>query len=510
MKKITKLLAAVLVLGLTLAAFTSCKKETANSATDIEISFWEGSFGVDYMKAIVSEFNSDYPEYKVNLRTSKNADTVANTLQKGQNDTTDIYMNQNTVFINYTDLFMDLSEIASEKIDGENKSIAEKYDPSLFNSLKDSNGDLKKLGWAGSVTGFIYNADIIDGKNYTEPRTTDELADLVNDLQGSYKDKKVFVQFKDARMGYYPYLVKAWMAQYCGLDYYNNNWLTLTDESGKSPSKEVYLSETDGRKQALEVLGSILSDKTILEKPEKFEVARRFKLDEGIMMANGNWVLGEVAELKDKNIKMMRTPVISALADKLETVSDDDELKALVSAIDNVLDNGAEVSLTGKGYDVSEEDWNRVYTARTTVYHNGSEHAMIVNKYTNAKEGVKKFIKFYYSDKGLVKFINATHSAANANLIDSSLVSTNGWTNYEKTQYKRSFNSVYVTDGNAVSPVFGSNATLHMYGTVDIVGALTNSNKRERKNAAELWEELKKNVNASTGWTAWLKSAGIE
>ena len=506
MKKSVKFVAAALAAGLACAAFAGCNnKEKPNSATDIEISFWEGSFGKTFMEDIVSGFTEKYPEYKVDLRTSKNAQTIANSLQKRKNDTTDIYFNQLSIFMNYTDLFADLSEIVTETIPGETKSIKDKYDKSLYESLKNENGELKTLGWAGSTTGIFYYADVLENEGIDVPRTTDELADLVTSLG----KKTSFVQLKDARMGYYQYLVKAWMAQYAGLDYYNNNWLQLKDESGKTPSKDVYLSETDGRKQALDVLGSLLNSKTSIEDPDKFKVATYFNLGDAVMMVNGNWVFGEVDALKEKNIKMMRTPVISALAQKLETVADDEELAALVSAIDNVLDNGATVSLTGSGYDVSQADWDKVYAARTMVYNNGSEHAMIVNKYTNAKDGVKKFIQYYYSDEGLAKFINATHYSANANLTDETLVNTSGWTAHEKEQYARSKTNTHVTDGNATSPVFSKTATLHLYGTVDIVGQLTTTNNPQ--SAAALWTAFKNNVNdARTGWTMWLKNAGIK
>lgn len=506
MKKSVKFVAAALAAGLACAAFAGCNnKETPNSETDIEISFWEGSFGKTFMEDIVSGFMKKYPEYKVDLRTSKNAQTIANSLQKRKNDTTDIYFNQVSIFTNYTDLFADLSEIATETIPGETKSIKDKYDKSLYESLKNENGELKTLGWAGSTTGIFYYADVLEDEGIDVPRTTDELADLVTSLG---ETKKSFVQLKDARMGYYQYLVKAWMAQYAGLDYYNNNWLQLKDESGNTPSKEVYLSETDGRKYALDVLGSLLNSKTIIEDLDKYKVATYFNLGDAVMMVNGNWVFGEVAALKEKNIKMMRTPVISALAQKLETVADDKELAALVSAVDNVLDNGATVSLTGSGYDVSQADWDRVYAARTMVYNNGSEHAMIVNKYTNAMDGVKKFIQYYYSDEGLAKFINATHYSANANLTDETLVNTSNWTAHEKEQYARSKTNTNVTDGNATSPVFSKTATLHLYGTVDIVGQLTTTNNAQ--SAAALWTAFKNNVNANTGWTTWLKNAGIK
>lgn len=506
MKKSVKFVAAALAAGLACAAFAGCNnKGKPNSATDIEISFWEGSFGKTFMEDIVSGFMDKYPEYKVDLRTSKNAQTIANSLQKRKNDTTDIYFNQLSIFMNYTDLFADLSEIVTETIPGETKSIKDKYDKSLYESLKNENGELKTLGWAGSTTGIFYYADVLENEGIDVPRTTDELADLVTSLG----KKTSFVQLKDARMGYYQYLVKAWMAQYAGLDYYNNNWLQLKDESGKTPSKDVYLSETDGRKYALDVLGSLLNSKTSIEDPDKFKVARMFNLGDAVMMVNGNWVFGEVDALKEKNIKMMRTPVISALAQKLDTVADDQELAALVSAVDNVLDNGATVSLTGSGYDVSQADWDSVYAARTMVYNNGSEHAMIVNKYTNAKDGVKKFIQYYYSDEGLAKFINATHYSANANLTDETLVNTSSWTAHEKEQYARSKTNTNVTDGNATSPVFSKTATLHLYGTVDIVGQLTTTNNPQ--SAAALWTAFKNNVNdARTGWTMWLKNAGIK
>ena len=363
---------------------------------------------------------------------------------------------------------------------------------------------MKTLGWAGSTTGIFYYADVLENEGIDVPRTTDELADFVTSLG----NKKAFVQLKDARMGYYQYLVKAWMAQYAGLEYYNNNWLQLKDDSGNTPSKDVYLSENDGRKQALDVLGSLLNSKTIIEDPDKYKVARYFNLGDAVMMVNGNWVFGEVEALKEKNIRMMRTPVISALAQKLETVADDGELSALVAAVDNVLDNNATVSLAGNGYDVSQADWDRVYAARTMVYNNGSEHAMIVNRHTNAMDGVKKFIQYYYSDEGLAKFINATHCSANASLTDETLVNTSGWTTHEKEQYARSKTNTNVTDGNATSPVFSKTATLHLYGTVDIVGQLVTTNKPQ--SAADLWTAFKNNVNANTGWTTWLKNAGIK
>ena len=98
-------------------------------------------------------------------------------------------------------MFMDLSEIATGKIDGEDKSIAEKYDASLYRSLKNPDGSLDTLGWAGSIAGIMYNADIIDGTDYKVPKTTDQLRNLTlklkDDKRYNLNSFTPFVTFSD-------------------------------------------------------------------------------------------------------------------------------------------------------------------------------------------------------------------------------------------------------------------------------------------------------------------------
>ena len=94
------------------------------------------------------------------------------------------------------------------------------------------------------------------------------------------------------------------------------------------------------------------------------------------MMVNGAWLGTEMASVGDvDDFRMMKTPVISSITDKLTTVSGDSVLRKLVSAIDAVTDGTAKESTyqSGDGYavggkTVSKADWDYVRTARNTIF----------------------------------------------------------------------------------------------------------------------------------------------
>ena len=59
---------ALLLGGLLALSGSGCsKKGNQNRAeVDLEISFWQSGFGIDYMNRIVTEFGKKYPEYNRN------------------------------------------------------------------------------------------------------------------------------------------------------------------------------------------------------------------------------------------------------------------------------------------------------------------------------------------------------------------------------------------------------------------------------------------------------------
>ncbi len=521
MKKFFKKASICALAGLmSVAALTGCggDKKKANSATDIEIAYWIGGYGQEFMDNIVEAFNDKYPEYHAYLSDpSKNATTVANRLNLKDDDTVDIYCNQLTAVRSYLDTMLPINELLDETIDGESVTLRQKYNASLLDALTEGDGTIRMLGFAGSTAGIIYNADIIDGRNYTVPRTSDELQMLCVDLNGN--DIKPFIHFQDSNLGYYTYLLKAWQAQYCGMDYYKNNWLQLKDGDGNVNSKEVMLSETDGRKAALIALGKVVTPEFCYRgsNSNKFTISQTYFLQgEAAMMVNGSWLEYEMAgsSSSQPNMRMMRTPVISSIIDKCTTITDDETLCLVVDSVDAVID-GAASPLTGNadatvnvgGYDISEADWQTIYDARKIIYNNGSDHAMFINKYSNAQEGAKKFVQFYFSDEGHRLFIENCNSIPLVQFGANTNIDTSEWSEFTRTQFEDMQKLTWVYDGIAQSPIFTKTST-HMYGTLAISSKLSATNSNDRKTAAQLWEDYKKDVNNK--WSDWMKAAGLQ
>ena len=64
MKKIISL-ALVGVLSLATVFAAGCDDPKADSATDIEITFWRSGMGDEFMKDIIAAFKVKYPEYNI-------------------------------------------------------------------------------------------------------------------------------------------------------------------------------------------------------------------------------------------------------------------------------------------------------------------------------------------------------------------------------------------------------------------------------------------------------------
>mgnify|MGYP000763107097 FL=1 len=520
MKFCKKILTLLLACTMLFPVFAGCTKKTSpNSETDIEISFWVSGFRQEFMDAIVEAFNAEYPEYNAFLTTGRQASTLVNTLNLKEDDTVDIYMNSLGAVRSYLDTAEDITALVKEqKIDGEDYTVLDKFDDPMIAAMTNDDDSVSMVAWAGAMTGIMYNADIINGTDYTVPRTSEELKMLCIDLNGD--GIKPIVHFQVSDLGYYLYLVKTWQAQYSGLDYFNNTWQKLKDADGNAPSKEVMLSETDGRKQALEALGGILNPQFVLagSNSDEFTPAQtKFIQGKAAMMVNGAWIQNEMESSggKDMNMRMMRTPVISSIVDKCPSLNGDDmALGAVVDSVDAVIDGG-ESPLTGDdaamvdvggGYRVTEADWQTIYDARTLVYSNGAQHVMFINKYSNAKAGAQKFLQFYFSDEALKIYTDYTHQAPNATIQGDVTIDQSDWTDFEKDQYTKAGKFTLISDGVSQSALF-TKTTVHLYGTQPVINQLSATNSGDRKTAAQIWELFVAEVNKD--WDEWMENAGI-
>lgn len=156
----------------------------------------------------------------------------------------------------------------------------------------------------------------------------------------------------------------------------------------------------------------------------------RFLNNGAAMMPNGAWLENEMegAIASDMQLRLMKTPVISAIRDVLpdKSVKDDAELSALVTYIDKV--SSGEVAaptgdtVSGTGFEVTMADYERVYTARNQMMGNQDRHGVILNKYSTAKDAAKEFLRFVFSDRGGQLFAENIHQMPSFTLENPSII----------------------------------------------------------------------------------------
>lgn len=123
-------------------------------------------------------------------------------------------------------------------------------------------------------------------------------------------------------------------------------------------------------------------------------------------MYNGSWLMNEMQlqfpDGTDYDFKMMKIPVISAIAERCDTIADDAELSALIHAID-----AGETELAGEGYDVSAEDYAKVSEARNFYYAGAEGATAVVPINARNKTLAKRFLSFMYSEEGIMRHAEA-------------------------------------------------------------------------------------------------------
>ena len=202
-----------------------------------------------------------------------------------------------------------------------------------------------------------------------------------------------------------------WFAQYDGVEYFSDFL--------KDATKDKMLKK-DGRYEALKVLEKIVTPNYTLQgSNSESHVSMQTKFLEGAcaMMLNGSWLSSEMSNSDKMNdFEMMKTPVISSITDKLETVKGETQLRALIQAIDEVTDGtkSEETYKDGDNYKVegnsiSAADWEYVRVARNMMATTYSGTSAFIPNYSNAKDGAKEFLKFMYSDEGYQIYMNAQH-----------------------------------------------------------------------------------------------------
>ena len=498
MKKGKKIMSLVIAGVLAIGSLTGCGNQQtdgkgSNSKTNIEIAYGVGGLGTEFLENIIKGFEKKYPEYSVSLTTSANDNTTMAMFGK-EGDTVDLYLG----ITQYDTTHLEpIDDVLESTVKGENKTIKEKFQPSYLKLMVADDGHYYNLPRGGGILGFVYNKEIFEDAGIKQlPRTTNELTAVCSKL--SQKGYKPLCHFQLG--GYYNFLDEVFFSQYDGFDYFVNNFYASKDANGNSPSKELF-TQKDGRYQTLKAYEKFITPEYVMEGSNSLDhtsVQTMFLNGKAAMMYTGSWLANEMKGVGGvEKFPMMKTPVISAILDKLETVKTETELRNLISAIDSVTDGEKALSdfAEGENYKVdgkvvSSADWKYVSAARNTVGINYSHASMFIPNYSNAIDGAKEFMKYFYSDEGYRIYMDTLHLGLPLSLSEGK-PDQSEWSDFELSQYQLLTSSEYlVTQYIANRHRIFIDGGADAYAGYEFIAPLCATNSKDRKTADDIWKHV--------------------
>ena len=468
MKKLNLFLATLLTGSICLGGFTACGgdgfvDEQGNKVSDpakvVEIALYNSGAGRVWLDDLIKAYQEKNPGYAFSVVESGSTDTFYNTIESGARaNSFDLYFTYGPRFRQYFDgpkkgdYLENLNDVYSAKVDGDDKSIADKIPDSMKSTLQ-VNGNYYAGYWQASACGLLYNKAEFDAHSSWKqdtatglPNTTDQLASF---SMAIYEDGKTpYTHFP----AYTEFLWAVWWEQYQGEGSYKSFWSKDYYEYFNAMNNGTWNTNADyvhkGVNKALETLYSIVTPEGYTMKGSNTltmsEVQTKFVQGDAMMMVNGGWLETELAknptgvQVKGTQIQFMKAPVISSIVETLEDTSMmDEELSAIIDWIDG--------GKTGEKPDASDNDIARIEYARNVAYTTGPEMFTFVPSYAEGKGAAKEFLKFMYSNEGAEIYLKATKYLPPWYVGNADAINTSDWTPFAKShlQLQRSVNYIF-------------------------------------------------------------------
>ena len=318
-----------------------------------------------------------------------------------------------------------LDDVYDAVPEGQDHTIKANMSTSLYDYLRDGEGHVYQMNAMDSVSTLVYNADVLtnflgqEGTDWNVPRTTDEfwaICDRLKTIGSKVTDKTsadmVYALTTSSQLLYYwDYIGNVFWAQYDGYESYLNYFEgKYYDEATKSWKTGPEINDTYGRKVALNHTSKMLSKgRGYIHTDVKdmgFKQAQQVLIGQGFgrnkakaaFMVTGDWFQTEMSGAlanTPADLRMMKPPVVSEICEVLpdQSVSSDAELSALIAAVD-----AGSTALTGEGYEVTQNDYNRVKEARSMIYSATYNYPVCIPSYRSddQKKLAKEFLKYYF------------------------------------------------------------------------------------------------------------------
>ena len=166
MKKMFASILTCIMAVITAVSFSACRvvEEFDPNKTQIIVKCFPGGNGLDWLNAIIADFNAANDKYEIISRPQKMSASEVVSEVKANNATADIYIMSDIQYQEgiYRDLFEDLSDVLKMKPDGESgKTIEEKMrNAEQFKVMASKYGEgCYLIPHTESVIGFVYDHD---------------------------------------------------------------------------------------------------------------------------------------------------------------------------------------------------------------------------------------------------------------------------------------------------------------------------------------------------------------
>ena len=449
MKKFIAVLVSMLC-ALGSLSFVGCGKKAGG---EYKLQIWcnQAGYGTQWITDALEIFveqdwvKAKYPDgvsYD-KVDTAGNADSGLNWLVGGGTQY-DIVMPTGSVasgtFLETYKKFENLNSLYDTQIPGESKTILEKMIPEVASdtlySIKGEEDPIRiSIPWINGAHGWFYNETTLreylqavnssfvsgDG-SITLPRTTKEFIKMLDDVtdaiqsNSATKDKDWAIFHHTASVSYWTSDATVWWAQYDGVQGYNNYFLGQNEYGEVDIAAAALNTQSTGRLRSLETLDSIINlangytykNWNLERNTYTVTLGRLAEGSQFVFTSNGDWVENEVSPYikPGEVIRMMKTPVISSIVEKLsfasaDSATADEVLSTMIQFIDEGYNFGETATQTIQlGVNITEEDYDTVKLARNTVSR-VSGHNMFIPEYADAKELAKDFLLFLASDAGI-------------------------------------------------------------------------------------------------------------
>lgn len=480
MKFIKKAIVAILVASMMLALCACPPDDVTRDKDTLNILVFDGGYGTEYVERIGEAFEAEYPGITVKVETTKLFSEIQQQIEADRYVADIIITTSSYTSLGVKGKVYELSDVYNSNAFGESdKTILEKLGEAADANRFD--GKYYQLPVNAGSTGIAYNKvylDAIYGEGGWElPVTSKGLASMFEDIKSKDAWPTVYTCSTDAE--YAVWLRDIWAAQYLGYDEYSNYFnLQYTDADGNvktaESAAELSAAYRDARETALEALIGIMSNKLGFA-PEScssmsFSQAQAYfvgytsqpdvKIVNGnkgaAFMINGDWLYSEIekyGEMVDLDIRFMRTPVNSAIIDKLSTVNTEEELVECIKYIDTVLDgkSGTRPSYLG------DADYERLLEARRMVWTTHAQQIAAIPVNCSDVDVAKNFLKFMASDSSALMYSDTLNGMKS--IFNSEVCAENKLNSFtESVNYAFNSDPIRVTSLSTPYTVYGGHS----------------------------------------------------